>query len=417
MMRRSVRIFVVLLTVAVTAGVVWRATVNEQARGRMRLSSQQTDAAAADAIFELADLRSSLHAYVAPGQGIDFWSKRSQAQLQSVSRRLRDLEPTAAAASHPLSTALSSLDGLFAAEQRARAAVIGDQPLIAGDIVFTEARDLIDTAARDLSEARQAMARAESAREAGTANEQSLLAGGLIAVWIFALTVLVPAPTSVPPAHEDLLRGRPIAPVTPVAPDAPVPPGVTPVALVAPAAPVAPGVTPVASAFATADHEERRRDQRLLADVAELCTDIGRVADAGELSPLLERAAALIGARGLVVWLRSPDGHHLLPAMAHGYDDKLLGRMGWIGIDDHNLTAAAFRTSLPAHTAADAASPGAVAVPMLSASGPSGVLAAELPGGPDLAEAVAVASLLAAQLASLFPSGETVPKQEVGSET
>ena len=69
MMRRSVRILVLLLTIAVTAGVVWRATMNEQVRGRMRLAAQQTDALAADAIFELIDLRSTLHAYVAPGQG------------------------------------------------------------------------------------------------------------------------------------------------------------------------------------------------------------------------------------------------------------------------------------------------------------------------------------------------------------
>ena len=35
MLRRSVRIFVLLLTIAVTAGVVWKATTNEQMRGRL----------------------------------------------------------------------------------------------------------------------------------------------------------------------------------------------------------------------------------------------------------------------------------------------------------------------------------------------------------------------------------------------
>jgi hypothetical protein len=55
-----------------------------------------------------------------------------------------------------------------------------------------------------------------------------------------------------------------------------------------------------------------------------------------------------------------------------------------------------------------------VAVPLHSAAGPSGVLAAELrPGGVhDLDRAVALAGVLAAQLASLFPppaNRDTVP--------
>ena len=141
MMRRPVRILILLLTVAVTAGVVWKATTNEQARGRMRMAAQQNDAAAADAVYALADLRSSLHAYVAPGQGIDFWSKRAEAQLDSLGSRLRDLEPAAAAANHSLSTALSSLDGLADSEKRARSAMRNSLPLVAGDIVFDDARD------------------------------------------------------------------------------------------------------------------------------------------------------------------------------------------------------------------------------------------------------------------------------------
>ena len=134
---------------------------------------------AADAIFELIDLRSSLHAYVAPGQGEAFWSRRAQDQIASLEARLRDLEPAATAANHPLTAATSSLDALSRLEPRIRASVIDAQPLVAGDMIFTEARDLIDQAMRDLSESRQAMARATSAREAGMANEQSLLAGGL----------------------------------------------------------------------------------------------------------------------------------------------------------------------------------------------------------------------------------------------
>ena len=401
MMRRSVRILVLLLTIAVTAGVVWRATMNEQVRGRMRLAAQQTDALATDAIFELIDLRSTLHAYVAPGQGEAFWAGRAQGQMASLRSRLRELEPASTAANHPLTNALASLDGLAAVEARARASVRDSQSLVAGDIIFTEARDLIDSAARDLSDARQALARATSAREAGMANEQSLLAGALMAAWIFALILLVPVPrkevaavvqpvvtteqgglslhlrdmTSSPPPNRERSAAA-VAPAAPVAAPAPAP--VPPAALVAPIA--------------------------VLESLASLCADIARVSDVGELGPLLGRAAALVGARGVVVWLAAGGGQELVPAVSHGYDENMLARLGPIAIDDHNLTAAAFRTEEAGITPAQDEHPGAVAVPLLSASGANGVLAAELLAETNPARSAALAGIIAAQLAALFPA-------------
>jgi hypothetical protein len=54
-----------------------------------------------------------------------------------------------------------------------------------------------------------------------------------------------------------------------------------------------------------------------------------------------------------------------------------------------------------------------VAVPLLSASGASGVLAAEMPAGADLDRAAALAGIIAAQLASLFPASAepNIPSQ------
>ena len=119
MLRRSVRIFVLLLTVAATAGVVWKATTNEQMRGRARLASQQTDATAADALYTLADIRSSLHAYVAPGQGYDFWSARAKSEIDALRARLTEVDPAATAAGYPLDAAFDNLDKLAATERRA----------------------------------------------------------------------------------------------------------------------------------------------------------------------------------------------------------------------------------------------------------------------------------------------------------
>ncbi len=161
MLRRSVRIFVLLLTVAVTAGVVWRATTNEQMRGRARLASQQTDATAADALYTLADIRSSLHAYVAPGQGYDFWSARAKSRDRCAARpadRSGHRRPPPPATRS--TAAFDNLDKLAAAERRAHTYVRAGQMLAAGDVIFTDARDMVDAVGRELSAARQAMARA-----------------------------------------------------------------------------------------------------------------------------------------------------------------------------------------------------------------------------------------------------------------
>ena len=406
MMRRWVRVLVLLLTVAVTAGIVWRATVNEQIRGRMRLAAQQADVLAADAIFEFIDLRSTLHAYVAPGQGEGFWAARAQTQLSSLRGRVRELEAAAEAAAHPLGATLASLDGLATADKRARASIRDGQMLVAGDIVFTDARDLVDAAVRDLSDARQAMARVTSAREAGMANEQSLLAGALMAAWIFALILLVPVPAAparlaepaqLPDAGGLQLHLRDVPGPQDAAGTNQAATRKVPGAEVAPTAPVTP-VAPVASLTPAAP------EIPLVQSLADLCADIGRVSEATELSPLLERAAGLMGARGLVVWLASADARELAAAVSHGYDERVLARMGAIAVDDRNVTAAAFRTQAASRTPPEGDEPGAVAVPMLTGSGASGVLAVEVPLETDMDRAAALAGVVAAQLASLFPA-------------
>ena len=396
MLRRSVRILVLLLTVAVTAGVVWRATTNEQVRGRARLASQRMDAIAADALFTLADIRSTLHAYVAPGQGYEFWSTRAKSQLDALRARLAEVDQAATAANHPLAAASEHLEKLAAAERRAHAYVRSGQMLAAGDVIFTEARDLIDAIAIELSSARQAMSRAGSAQEAGMANGQSLMAGALMSVWIFALILLVPVPRTL---TTDAPQAQPA--VTPAA--TPAEPAETDVASLplreAPPPPVVAEAAPIVAAAPSATP--------LFQELAALCLDLGRVSDAEELNPLLERAADILDARGVVVWLLAEDRQELVPAVAHGYDPHVLARLGPLTLTVDNLTASAFRTAAPATSGAAADHEAAVAVPILSATGPSGVFTAEVHGSGDLDRATAIASVIAAQLANLFPAPTT----------
>lgn len=147
--------------------------------------------------------------------------------------------------------------------------------------------------------------------------------------------------------------------------------------------------------------------------LADLCTRLGRVADGGELAALLQDAADLLGAKGLVVWLWN--GAELIPAVAHGYSEKVLAQLPGLRRDADNATAAAFRLGQPCAASGSDRANGALVVPLLSAAGCSGVLALELPHGSERREEVrGVATILAAMLAQLVgvdaaPRAESLP--------
>ena len=123
---------------------------------------------------------------------------------------------------------------------------------------------------------------------------------------------------------------------------------------------------------------------------------------AGALSGALARASAVIGAKGLIVWVASNDGASLSPVSTHGFDARIVERIGVIDRSSANLTAEALRENKPRVSAATATAGAALAVPMCGPTGPVGVLSAELLAGRDADEScVAVAAILAAQLATL----------------
>jgi transcriptional regulator with XRE-family HTH domain len=138
---------------------------------------------------------------------------------------------------------------------------------------------------------------------------------------------------------------------------------------------------------------------------AELCKEIGRVLEIGELPPLIERAAAILDAEGLVVWVWDAQRSELKPAVTHGYSDEMRARMPRVRRDGDNATAAALRTGqLQVVSSTDQAT-GALAAPLLTPGGCVGVLAVELRDGRERSESVrALTTMFAAQLATLTGS-------------
>lgn len=150
--------------------------------------------------------------------------------------------------------------------------------------------------------------------------------------------------------------------------------------------------------------------------LARLCTDFGRVADAEALPRLLQQAAKLVDAAGLIVWIWDDSMDGLRPSLGCGYSDRVLAQLPTVKRDDDNATAAAFRSAETCTIEGREHVSGALAVPVITAEGCAGVLAIELQPGAEPSEAVrAVAAIVAASLAPLVPRNAAA-ETEAGPE-
>jgi hypothetical protein len=143
---------------------------------------------------------------------------------------------------------------------------------------------------------------------------------------------------------------------------------------------------------------------------AHLCTELGRVDETPEAAPLLQDAARILDAVGLIVWVWDPQATELKSALAHGYSDKVLAQLPRVTRDTDNATAASFRSAQTCVVNGSDLASGALVVPLMTPVGCVGVLAIELQHGNEQRESVrALATIFAAQLARLV--GGTRPAE------
>ncbi|HTM03277.1 MAG TPA: GAF domain-containing protein [Vicinamibacterales bacterium] len=146
-----------------------------------------------------------------------------------------------------------------------------------------------------------------------------------------------------------------------------------------------------------------------LAAAADLCMALSRIDSVRALPDMLARAAALLDASGVILWMGA--GEDLYAAASHGYDPRMIRRLGAIPRHAENATAAAWRTGQLRTVPGDVMSNGAIVAPMFGPDGCIGVLAAEVRNArEDDAAARAVTSIVAAQLATVvaaWPAAST----------
>jgi hypothetical protein len=383
--------------VAAAAYVVWK----KESEGTAAAAAARAFAERAHATSRaLLEIKSAHPGYVAAGQGEDYWIAKVEALIGTTRELLGTLRSAALSANArgDLAVAEDALDDFEQMDRRARDYSRNGQRLLASDLVFSDGIEKMDAAVAAVERAR--LAEAETALAAiNLGRRDALLAGaGAAALGLLLMFVLVPlpaVPVPVPvaapvPQAASLEKPRPAAAENPARKPAP---GQPPAAVDRPP-PARPAPTiPAKPAVPALD----------LPGMAALCTDLSRAIDTRALPPALERAAKLLDASGLVIWVADPDGRELLPVMAHGYPQNLVTRLGTIPKDAENVTAAAFRTGLVQTVTADTISHGAIAAPLLTPLGPVGVMAAEVLNDGERREATrAAAAIVAAQLATLM---------------
>ena len=377
---RLVLVFAGLAALAAAGALDWSSqTRTNSADARLRLATD----ASRHALIDASDLRAAQQAYVAVGQGEDFWFAR----VTALSKDLDDVltvfrtHLSSAEALVAADTAASALQDFQQVDRRAREYAHARQLSQASDIVFGDGFELTQRLTSALTQAitAEAVAHDAATAEARRWEASVLAAGGGIATLALLLLILgraqrPPEPIAILSEPPLAISGKTLGDLNDF--------GVATRASVRSVTPEVPSID--------------------LAAIASVCSDLARVLDTRAVPALLERAATILDASGIVVWIADPDGRELSPILMHGYPPRVATRLGTIVRDAGNVTAAAYRTGLIQTVKGDAVSSGAIAVPLVGTVNCLGVMAVETKNGGEQREPLlAAAKIIASQLSTL----------------
>ena len=431
-MRKPGILLLLILTLTIAFATVGQDFRFDQALARERTSSLALEREFAALEIALSDVRGAQGAYVAPGQDTAGWMLKASelfARIDAGITRLRNGTVNTAARARYEAAAKALIDQIEL-DTKAREHARSDR-LIASDLIFENAVEGQKRLAGELESGRTIDAEASQARvnrltqlrfgmnaaSLGFVTLLTLLFGravrrespataGSAAAPAQAGLMLRPDPKPASGAEKGPVQPRPDSKVSAAAAQAEArlqqsakasaPSRETLPLRPSPAPPMTPLLPPPAPANLT--------------EVAELCVDLGRVIDSRDVPSLLERAAAVLQAKGVVLWVADSAGAILRPTVTHGYPDKVVARLGPLQIDGDNVTSLAFRSMRPqTMSGTGPGAPAALAVPLLTASGCVGVLAAEVKDvkqDRSATEMLPVARIIAAQFAALIAPTE-----------
>ncbi len=395
---RAVRVGLVALFVVTLCGAGYELFLTEQRIGHERSAERDFDETAWVATVSIADLRAAQQAYVAAGQDVTYWTAKASSHLETVTTKLARLRQlsTAPPAQSALTTAAELLDQLSRIDARAHDYAAAGQRLLASDLIFTDGMELTTEASSRIELARTREQEVRDQTVVRQRRNQALVLAATVGMGVLVALLLLPAATT----KQDVA----------VANTSPTPASRTSVTgldrltladfdLHGRATAQPDGVRAAEARDVAADQADGKAADGLRAAAA-LCVEFGKVCDTQELVALLERAAPLLNASGIIVWIGDPSGRELRPALGYGYPPQALARMGSIPRDADNATAAAYRVAEMQTVQSEGGAPGAIVAPLIATANCVGVMTAEVRSGSESREPIqALATIVAAQLA------------------
>lgn len=404
------------LTVGVAASIAFGIAALFVIQSERQLTSRRSavrafDVIAREATASMAGIRAAEAAYVAAGQGLGVWMSRVDTLLKSATSRLDELGPMASSsdARASIRSAATALVDLRTVDKRARQYLHTDQALMASDVVFSEAGEIAASIGRLIESARQAEYLRWDAEEAATRRQQLYAGAAATGLGLVALGLLVFTPSNAQAGAASVRGSIEEATAGSVTPELA-------------SSEREPGASAAAITEALVSPELPREIVPVLKATVELCMELNRVRELDDLNRLLGRAAEVMDASGIVVWIGDPAGSSLRPVLAHGYSPQALARMPHVPRSGDNAAAAAYRTGLlQIVLTRPGVSSGAIAAPMVSPNGCIGALTAEIKNGGETSDGVqALAAIVASQLAgvladSVLQAEDELPESRIAS--
>ena len=403
MSRQLVRVSLVIITLVVVVTSLYRVFLIEQQIAADRDTESVFSVTAWELGLALGDLRAAQQAYVAIGQDRAYWVEKVSLHFARITTDLAQLAGLSMTpgGGNAIAETAAAVETLGQLDTLAREYSAMGHDLMASDLIFADGLKLATVATGQLKIARDGERDAQN-RQRQQHRRSELIALG-VAMGTTLLTTLLLLPTvRVKAAPDGASQLEPEVVRTDADSEVAQPPfgtiGNT-------------GLDSPGDGLVIGDSPPEVFTPNLR-QAATLCTDLGQLHDTTELPQTLKRAADLLQASGLIIWVRDESGVALRPAAGHGYSPNALLQIGTIPCDGDNMTVEAYRSAQLQAVPGSAEAPGAIAAPLLTPGGCIGVMSAELREVSVMSEAVqAMTLILAAQLSTLVSAD---PQAEAG---
>src|SRR6478735_4981724 len=217
MKSRSARLALLVFFVLALGVTAYLFRKGEIARRGETAAADVFNAQARSTSRSILELRAAQQAYVATGQGENFWAARVTSTLATVKEGLSTLRASAISpdAQAAIDAAAGSIQDFAQMDARARTYVRGNQNILASDMIFSNGNELTDAAVGALEKAASAEQVARAASNETLASRQSFALVAAAAAAALVVLLLLPAGEAevAAPAFVDPRKPAPAAAV------------------------------------------------------------------------------------------------------------------------------------------------------------------------------------------------------------